>query len=279
MKTIYQVGKLNEMAQKLNSSLSEYFEVQLCPEHVELLRGMLEMEEPDLILISLADMEQSHVEIFTELKFGYFHIPVICVGTQEEREGFGRFIGTGQFQGVDSSVSGRELADMINIRLTAGSAGSPKAKAFGVQAEQTPQALQASQAVQAPPAALEKPEVKKKILLVDDNAIQLRSLKACLQNRYEVSMAISGAEAIALIGKSRPDLIFLDYEMPVCDGKMTLEMIRSLEGGRDIPIVFLTGINDKEHIAAVLKLKPAGYLLKPADSERIHEIIHKLIES
>lgn len=270
MKTIYQVGKMNEATQKLNGSLSECFDVQLCPEHVELLRGMLEMEEPDLVLICLAGMEQSHVEIFTELKFGYFHIPVICVGTQEEREMFGRFIGSGQFQGVDSSVSGRELTDIINARLKTGSVAGLKAKAFGVQAEPEPSEK---------PETPEKPARKKKILLVDDNAIQLRSLKANLQNRYEVSMAISGAEAIAMIGKNRPDLVFLDYEMPVCDGKKTLEMIRSLEGGKDIPIVFLTGINDKEHIAAVLKLKPAGYLLKPADIERIDEIIHKLIES
>ena len=48
-------------------------------------------------------------------------------------------------------------------------------------------------------------------------------------------------------------MIFLDYEMPICDGKMTLEMIRELEESKDIPVVFLTGVSDKEHIAAVLE--------------------------
>lgn len=273
MRTIYQIGKMNDSTLKLNSSLSDDFDVQLCPEYIEILRGMLETEEPDLIVISLSGMEQSHAEIFTELKFGYFHIPVICIGTQEERKIFDRFIGSGQFQGVDSSVSGRELVDIINSRLAAGNAGSPKVKAFNVQVE--PEEFGKPEKSEK----TEKPGGKKKILLVDDNAIQLRSLKANLQNQYEVSMAISGAEAIAMIGKNRPDLIFLDYEMPVCDGKKTLEMIRSLEGGKDIPTVFLTGINDKEHIAAVLKLKPKGYLLKPADTDKILEIIHKLIES
>ena len=80
-----------------------------------------------------------------------------------------------------------------------------------------------------------------------------------------------------MIGKKKPDMIFLDYEMPICDGKMTLEMIRGMEESKDIPVVFLTGVSDKEHIAAVLDLKPAGYLLKPADAERIYSIIEKVL--
>lgn len=59
------------------------------------------------------------------------------------------------------------------------------------------------------------------------------------------------------------DLIFLDYEMPICDGKMTLEMIRELEESKDIPVVFLTGVSDKEHIAAVLeRLANSGLISK-----------------
>ena len=61
------------------------------------------------------------------------------------------------------------------------------------------------------------------------------------------------------IGKKRPDLILLDYEMPVCDGRQTLEMIRADEELKDIPVIFLTGVNDREHIESVLSLKPAGY--------------------
>ena len=90
-------------------------------------------------------------------------------------------------------------------------------------------------------------------------------------------MATSGMQALTLIGKKKPDIIFLDYEMPVCDGKMTLEKIRELDGAKDIPVVFLTGVSDKKHIEAVLELKPAGYLLKPADASRIHDIIDKIL--
>ena len=100
-----------------------------------------------------------------------------------------------------------------------------------------------------------------------------------LEERYEVTLAISGAQAMTSIGKKRPDLILLDYEMPVCDGRMTLEMIRADEEMKDIPVIFLTAVNDRANIEAVLKLKPAGYFLKPAVKERLVAEIDKILDS
>lgn len=53
--------------------------------------------------------------------------------------------------------------------------------------------------------------------------------------------------------------------------------VRELEEAKDIPVVFLTGVNDKEHIEAVLKLKPAGYLLKPASADKIYETLENIL--
>lgn len=92
-------------------------------------------------------------------------------------------------------------------------------------------------------------------MLVDDDGMQLRTLNGMLKDNYDIRMATSGMQALTLIGKKKPDLIFLDYEMPVCDGRMTLEMIRELEEAKNISVVFLTGVNDKEHIQAYLNLK------------------------
>ena len=74
-----------------------------------------------------------------------------------------------------------------------------------------------------------------------------------------------------------PDLILLDYEMPVCDGRQTLEMIRADEEISDIPVIFLTGVNDREHIEMVLALRSAGYLLKPPVKERLLGEIKKAV--
>ena len=120
-------------------------------------------------------------------------------------------------------------------------------------------------------------EGKKTVLVVDDNAAILRSIKAMLEDKYTVMLANSGMQALKSIGKKHPDVILLDYEMPVCDGRQTLEMIRADEEICDIPVIFLTGVNSREHIEAVIKLKPAGYLLKPAVADKLIANIEKAL--
>lgn len=106
---------------------------------------------------------------------------------------------------------------------------------------------------------------KHSILLVDDDPICLRNMMSWLQNFYQVAVAKSGAACLSFLGKAKPDLILLDYEMPVCDGLQTLEMIRSEPEYADIPVMFLTGVSDTEKVREAIKLKPQGYILKNTD--------------
>lgn len=75
-----------------------------------------------------------------------------------------------------------------------------------------------------------------------------------------------------------PDLILLDYEMPVCSGQQFLEMIRAEVSTSMIPVIFLTAKGDKESVKSVLALKPAGYLLKTMAAEQIVESIDNFFE-
>ena len=112
---------------------------------------------------------------------------------------------------------------------------------------------------------------KFKILVVDDSMTIREGMKQLLSEDYEVSSAESGVAAIRTNTLNRPDLILLDYEMPVCDGRQTLEMLRSEKAFEDIPVIFLTGRRDPESMIKVMPLKPAGYLLKnskPADIKK-----------
>lgn len=110
--------------------------------------------------------------------------------------------------------------------------------------------------------ALEEANPRKKILVVDDSMTIRQALKQLLGGDYEVSLAESGVAAIRAITLDRPDLVLLDYEMPVCDGGQTLEMLRSEKEFADVPVIFLTGRRDTETMIKVMPLKPAGYLLK-----------------
>ena len=110
---------------------------------------------------------------------------------------------------------------------------------------------------------------KKKILVVDDSAVVRQSMMELFGKDYDVSVAQSGLSAIRCLTLDRPDLILLDYEMPVCDGSQVLEMIRAEEDFADIPVFFLTGRVDKESVQKVIALKPAGYLSKTLPPEEI----------
>lgn len=106
------------------------------------------------------------------------------------------------------------------------------------------------------------PFAKKHILVVDDSGPMLRTIKGWLEPRYTVSIVNSATNAISFLSSHHPDLILLDYEMPVCPGPMLLQMIRAEEETRDIPVFFLTGKDDRESVETAIHLSPEGYLLK-----------------
>ncbi|MBQ8518475.1 MAG: response regulator [Agathobacter sp.] len=116
---------------------------------------------------------------------------------------------------------------------------------------------------------------KKKILVVDDSGAMLRNVKGWLEDSYQVILANSGTMAIKYLSTNRPDLVLLDYEMPVLNGKQVLEMIRSEAEFSNIPVMFLTSKNDKESIQQVLSLKPEGYILKTTSPDQIVQMINE----
>ncbi len=116
-------------------------------------------------------------------------------------------------------------------------------------------------------------EQKKKILIVDDSDFMRKKIIQLLESDYTVIEATSSVSAIQSIVLNRPDLVLLDYEMPICDGRQTLEMIRSEETTAGIPVMFLTGRGDRESVKKVMALKPEGYLLKTMPEEEIKKTV------
>ncbi len=118
-------------------------------------------------------------------------------------------------------------------------------------------------------------EFKKSILVVDDDPNYLGLVREWLKDTYKVFMANSGLQAIKWLGKNTVDLILLDHEMPITSGPQVLEMLRSDEETKDIPVMFLTGKSDKESVMAVVALRPEGYFLKTIQKA---ELLEKLEE-
>lgn len=115
------------------------------------------------------------------------------------------------------------------------------------------------------------------VLIIDDSGLVLRSMKDILQSEYEVKIAISGKLGLKLIPEVRPDVVLLDYEMPVMNGSEVFDEIRKLPEGKELPIIFLTSMDDKNIIMELMQKKPHGYLLKPAKQAKLHAAIQKAL--
>ena len=91
----------------------------------------------------------------------------------------------------------------------------------------------------------------KRILLIDDSMIQLRILQGLLRNKYD---------------------------MPIMSGKETYRKLQEQDETKDIPVVFLTGVDGRKEVEEVLVYRPQGYLLKPVQQNRLLETVEKLLE-
>lgn len=111
-----------------------------------------------------------------------------------------------------------------------------------------------------------------KTLLIEDERLAREELKSLLKNYLEIDIigeAKNGEEGIALIKEHKPDLVFLDINMPGMNG---FEMLKQLE---DLPrVIFVTAYD--EYALKAFEVNALDYILKPVDPERLREAIQKL---
>lgn len=121
-------------------------------------------------------------------------------------------------------------------------------------------------------------ESQKTLLLVDDDAVMIRTLREGLSTSYKVLPANSGVNALKILERAKPDLILLDYEMPGMNGPEVLAILRSKDETAKIPVMFLTAKNDLASISLIEALKPDGHMLKTLPLREIKGIIQKFFD-
>ncbi len=252
MQKIFFVGRFNKFFEEVFAYLSMHFSIQVCVDNPQLMRGMLNLDKPDLILVSLLELEESSIDVFYELKEHYSNIPILCLETYDEPAVFSNILKKAPFESIELPASTVRIHEKISRMICA----------------KQPESIMIEQ---------EKEESKKCVMFIDDNAFQIRVLKEMLKNKYDVLLATSGMQALEIITKRIPDIIFLDYDMPVHDGRQTLQLIRRVPGAEEIPVFFLTGVKDAAQMEAAMELNPAGYLLKPATAEMIHDCLDEYL--
>ncbi len=111
----------------------------------------------------------------------------------------------------------------------------------------------------------------KTCLIVDDSKVIRKVARHILETlEFQVEEACDGREALDRCIESMPDVVLLDWNMPVMSGMEFLRALRRHEAGAGPKVVFCTTENDMAHIRAALEAGADEYVMKPFDRETLH---------
>lgn len=121
-------------------------------------------------------------------------------------------------------------------------------------------------------------EPKYLILVVDDSADNVAVLSLALQHQgYRVVTANNGEDAVNVAAQTLPNLILMDINLPTLDGLGATRRIRDQEALHDVPVVAITAFGTEGFQRAAYDAGVSGYLTKPIDLDRMHQLIARLL--
>lgn len=255
-------GKNNIIIDDIFVQLGDVFDTLCCSyRHIDRLRH-LDLFKPDLFIICLNGESMAEMSGFAELKriLTSNGVVTVVIGKDEECEMFEKHA--------------IQVADLILTRPV--SMERIRTEILKLM-EQYDREKEEQAELFKELSALKQSREKKHVLIVDDDPLMLKVVKEYLGDQYQVATAISGKVAMKFLESKVTNLILLDYEMPVENGKEVLRKIRGNKNLSNVPVVFLTGVTERQKLMEVLTLQPQGYLLKPVDREKLLGTIEKFI--
>jgi len=115
-----------------------------------------------------------------------------------------------------------------------------------------------------------------KILIAEDDKIAQTLYRQGLPATLcELKIAGNGEEALEIYRKWQPEIILLDYSMPIMNGYLALKTIRETDNDKNTCIIMITSMIDKEHIVACAQFGIQGYIVKPF---KTNEIAKKILQ-
>ena len=116
-----------------------------------------------------------------------------------------------------------------------------------------------------------------KILIIDDETMNIKALSHILQTDYEIMAEKDGTRAAKVAAEHSPDIILLDVIMPETTGYEIMEELKKAPETQNIPVIFISGLNDHEDIEKALNLGATDYIIKPFSPKNVKQKINKAL--
>ena len=173
MKKVLLIGELNQTVSNLNNYLLDYYHTQVCADNTEIVKGMVKVSKPDIIVICLVGVGEVDKRMLDFFQKEIPSVPVLLIGTGEECKFYQNYFEEEQFDFLLRPTTQTALLQKCSEMLHTNEF-EPEEEVVVVQTEYR----------------------KKRIMIIDDSPILLRSIKSILDGKYEVIVATSGEKAL-----------------------------------------------------------------------------------
>ncbi|MDR0465136.1 MAG: response regulator [Treponema sp.] len=249
---IIYVDDVNYSLISVKSRLSKYYEVFLAESSVKLFE-LLGYFKPDLILLDVNMPDIDGYDVIKSLKTDerYAQIPVVFLTGNSDRESVVKGLSLGAVDYVIKPVSTPKLVEIIDSHLEFKKYNKTSQDDVNVN--------------------------KKSVLAVDDVVSMLRAIQYALHDSYKVYVLSKSEDVLDFLKTKKPDLILLDYVMPVLNGFDLINIIRSLPDHKYTPIIIITTEGTQEHVNEAISLGASDFIVKPFKSKELNDKVAKHI--
>ena len=123
-----------------------------------------------------------------------------------------------------------------------------------------------------------KDDTRQLICVVDDERTNALMLSMMLEKEFDVCMAHTGNDAIAMIREREPDLVLLDIVLPDLSGYEVCAKLKANPATSDIPVIFVTGLDDSEYEHSGLEVGAVDYLTKPVSAPVVKARVSRVLQ-